>query len=169
MVMATITHTLKKGWSARASGGILLGGDIEGGEESFTVHPGFLVSGQMARLLRPAEGWKPFVSTALSLSFSHSSAGAPDTDPFPLNAIDLRLSLTAGYSLWRFWHPYLSARAFGGPVFWTYQGESVAGSDQHFYQLALGSTFTLPGGIALYLEGAPAGERSLSGGIGFSF
>jgi hypothetical protein len=60
------------------------------------------------------------------------------------------------------------ARAFGGPVFWRYQGEAVTGTDTHHYQLGAGLALR-PKNLNAFVEGVPLGELALSLGGGLAF
>ena len=82
---------------------------------------------------------------------------------------DARLGVVVGKTLWSVWTPYVTGRAFGGPVFWRLDGEAVTGEDQHHYQLGVGSVVTFPVGIDLAIEWAPLGARGLTAGAGFAF
>ena len=94
-------------------------------------------------------------------------AGEEDTVAF--NAFDLRVGVTAGRTFFDVLSPYVSVRAFGGPILWQYRGEDVTGSDQHHYQIAMGLAASLPSGIDVFFEGAPFGERAATVGAGVSF
>ncbi len=93
-------------------------------------------------------------------------AGAPRVS---YTAFDLRLGGEFGLNLAQVLHPYVLARAFGGPVYWQYQGKDVTGTDIHHYQLGLGLAVGLPLRLAAFVEGVPLGERALSGGVSFAF
>jgi hypothetical protein len=60
-------------------------------------------------------------------------------------------------------------RAFGGPVFWRYQGVAVTGTDTHHYQLGAGLALGLGERVGLFAEGIPLGEQALSAGVSVSF
>jgi hypothetical protein len=78
---------------------------------------------------------------------------------------DVRASVTISRTLWRIVTPYLSARVFGGPIFW----RDTTGTDKTHLQLALGLAIEPVAGFTLHVEGALLSERGLSGGIGVSF
>jgi hypothetical protein len=78
---------------------------------------------------------------------------------------DLRAGLSVGYTFFERLTPYLTARAFGGPVFY---GQSV-GTDLYHYQLGLGLVMRLPAGFDLAAEVVPLGEQRLSFSAGMSF
>jgi hypothetical protein len=61
--------------------------------------------------------------------------------------------------------PYLSARGFGGPVFWTLAGEGVSGSDRYHVALGAGVIVRLPNQVDVTLEAMPLGEQSAAVGM----
>lgn len=60
--------------------------------------------------------------------------------------------------------PYVLARAFGGPVLWRLDGESLSGGDTHHYQLGAGTSVATGGG-SMTVDLALLGERGLSLGV----
>lgn len=78
---------------------------------------------------------------------------------------DLRASVTVSRTLWQVLTPYVSARVFGGPIFW----RDATGADETHLQLALGLGIAPLPGFSLHVEGAILSERGVSGGIGVSF
>lgn len=83
-------------------------------------------------------------------------------------ALDGRIGVIAGKTVGEILSPYVAARAFGLPVFWTYRGESVTGTDAFHYQLAAGFSLRL-GRVDVGVEMAPLGERAITGGAGLAF
>jgi len=81
---------------------------------------------------------------------------------------DVRLGVTAGKTIRGIMTPYLSARVFGGPIFWRYGGQSVTATDAYHYQVGGGFSLGL-GRFDLHLEVAPLGERDLAAGAGVRF
>jgi hypothetical protein len=137
-------------------GGRLVG--VEGGQAA--LGPGAVTSVSLAFTALEQLGARPFVmlSGAASFGFSRSTEG-------PYTALDVRVGVTAGYTLFDRLSPYLVARAFGGPVFWRGQ----MGTDAFHYQLGLGAVLGLPAGFDLSVEFVPLGEQRLTGGVGISF
>ena len=60
-------------------------------------------------------------------------------------------------------------RGFGGPVYWTYQGASVLGTDTHHYQVGAGLALLVGRRVDLFVEGVPLGEQAVAGGVAASF
>jgi hypothetical protein len=110
---------------------------------------------------------RPFVILSSLLSFTaattHGSGAATETVGY--EALDLRLGVIVGTTLWDVWSPYVSARVFGGPVFWRYAGEAVTGTDAYHYQVGAGFALALPQHWSLFAEGSPLGERAVAVGI----
>ena len=102
-------------------------------------------------------------------SFSASRTEHAGAERASYTAFDLRLGAEFGLNLVNVLHPYVLARAFGGPVYWTYAGKSVTGTDIHHYQVGAGLAVGLPARLSLFVEGVPLGERAISGGFGVAF
>ena len=136
--------------------GALLGGRLG----SARLSPGEAAfAGLSFRALAPA-GAVPLVAVALTASAAHASV---EGDSF--TSTDLKLAATAAWPLEGVVAPYLSAAAFGGPIF--YRGS--IGGDRYHYQVLAGVAAALPGGFDLFLEGSPVGARVLSGGAGYTW
>jgi hypothetical protein len=147
----------------------VLGGSLELDGRRFSIDTGWVGAVAFAWRLLEGEGYAPFLLS--SVSFSASSARTEDDASGAaahLTALDLRGGLTAGKTFWGVLSPYASLRVFGGPVFWSYDGEDIGGSDKYHYQPAVGAVVTL-GPVDLYAEWAFLGERALAGGAGVSF
>ncbi len=147
-------------WTFSFGAGALLGGRLESSDESVVLGPGGLLSAGAAYALLKQDGAVPFV--VLGGSASGSAASAPGS---ALISVDLRVSATAGYTLWERLTPYLTARLFGGPVFF----RGTTGSDAHHYQLGAGLVLLLPGGLDVSAELVPLGEQRVSASVGYSF
>lgn len=168
-VVGSFGMDLGSGWSMALSAGAILDGSFEGGVTAADVKPGWLAGVSATWNAVEADGGVPF----LDISFAFAAGGAKlrltNAAPESLFAVDLRLGLTVGWRLWDVWTPYLAVRAFGGPIWWETGGDTRAGTDPSHLQLAVGSTFTIPGGLLVFGEYAPAFERGVSAGIGAAF
>lgn len=145
-----------------------LGGELDmpSGRYVFAPGPTAFVGGSW-RLL---EG-KPFLSVSADASFLASSTHlsgsvGPSTG---YEAFDLRAGVTFGTTLLGILSPYAVARAFGGPVFWRYQGASVIGTDVSHYQLGGGLALLVARRVDVFAEGVPLGERAVAGGVAVAF
>jgi len=85
-----------------------------------------------------------------------------------LSALDFRASLTVGKLIGEVVAPYLTARGFGGPVFWRYADRDVTGSDQNHYQVGAG-LLSAGSWLDAYVEIVPLGERAVAMGLSASF
>lgn len=113
---------------------------------------------------------RPFVAVSGVVSASHAKTRLRGRDEsVSYSAFDLRLGLIAGTTVFDILSPYAVARAFGGPVFWRYEGEATTGTDTSHFQLGVGVTLRPVDALAVYVEGIPLGERGLSGGASFAF
>lgn len=167
--LVTSEFQISRRHTLQISAGGVLGGSLELDGRRFSIDTGWVGAVAFAWRLLEGEGYAPFLLS--SLSFSASSARTEDDASGAaahLTALDLRGGLTAGKTFWGVLSPYASLRVFGGPVFWSYDGEDIGGSDKYHYQPAVGAVVTL-GPVDLYGEWAFLGERALAGGAGVSF
>lgn len=151
-----------------------LGGLFQIGNERHEVRPGWMVLGTWSRRILDGAGKKPFLVIGVAVAASGASTRLETKVPQPgatagLYAIDVRGSVTVGKTFFRTISPYASVRAFGGPVFWSYRGATVLGSDTRHYQLSLGMTAALPRGFDMFVDGSPLGEQAIALGVGRSF
>ncbi|ACY16710.1 hypothetical protein [Haliangium ochraceum] len=154
------------GWSVRGAAGAILGGSLEHGERSHDIGLGWLVSASVSRNFSFAERW--FASASFTTGVSRTSTQEQDAlmaETVSLTATDLRLGGLVGVTLGERVSPYALARVFAAPVFWTLDGEDIAGSDQYHYQLGFGTSVRLPWELDLLLDVSLLGERSLSLGL----
>lgn len=168
VAVATLDYRFTPRWTFELGAGALLDGQLRGQGTEHDFSPGGLaVAGASYRIL-DADGFRPFVllSSQISSVFA-STRGSTGTAAY--DALDFRLGVASGYSIARIVAPYALARAFGGPVFWRFQGQSHTGTDTHHYQLGAGVSFLIAKRIDVFLEGVPLGERALSAGAGAMF
>jgi hypothetical protein len=92
-----------------------------------------------------------------------------EQDGDTLTAIDARIGVAFGKTLWRTLGPYVAARAFGGPVSWKFRGEDTTGTDDYHVQLGAGLVATTPVGLDVFAEIVPLGERAVTAGAGWSW
>lgn len=150
--------------------GPLFEGDLTGATERFTLGPGWIAAGSASYNALTGEGAAPFVILSVTVGASAaSSRPSGGGGSGSLVATDARVGVTVGKTLGDVISPYVSIRAFGGPVFWDDGAVETQGSDEHHYQPALGAVLTLPGGVDAFAEGAPFGERAVNAGLGFSY
>jgi hypothetical protein len=171
MASASVTAgwLINERWSVRASVGAILDGRIQTSvTESFDVGPGALAAlGVDYRALLP-QGAVPFVDLSMTIGASWTKTSQPGQPGRSYFASDARLGARVGWSILDTAFPYLTVRAFGGPVQWQMAGKDVVGTDLHHYQVALGTSGQI-GPVALFVEWAPFGEQGLSSGLGIAF
>jgi hypothetical protein len=99
---------------------------------------------------------------------STSPGAQPETPRF--TAFDLRAGAIAGKTIAGVFTPYVTARAFGGPVSWRFDGDAVTGTDLYKYQLGGGLSLALfDRKLDVFAEGIALGERGFAAGVGTSF
>ncbi|WP_428266039.1 hypothetical protein [Haliangium sp.] len=165
MLLAAGGYRWGAGWSVRGSAGAILGGTIEHGDRRHDVATGWAAVAAVSK--NWSFGGRYFAAGSFSLGVSSTSTredapGAMDVD---LTAFDARLGALAGVTLWQRVSPYVQARAFGGPVMWSLDGEDTTGSDQYHFQLGLGTSVSLPWDLSVLVDGSFLGERALSVGV----
>jgi hypothetical protein len=158
--LPTRTLALEAGAGATFAGGLTL----PDGKYEFLPGP----TGSLGLATRVLDAPIYFALITVTASFSANHTEHSGTPRVSYTAFDLRLGGEFGLNLVKVLHPYVLARAFGGPVYWQYQGKDVTGTDIHHYQVGLGLAVGLPFGLSLFLEGVPLGERALSGGASFA-
>jgi hypothetical protein len=151
--------TPKLTWQVAA--GSLVGGRM-GLADGSHHHTGFgpVLSGGVSYQVLDPKGFVPFVmlSGSASVSLLPSFAGL-------YTAVDVRAAVAAGYTFFERLTPYLTARAFGGPVFW----RNDVGTDLFHFQLGAGVVLGLPWGLDVSAEVVPLGEQRVSLGVGAAF
>jgi len=150
-----------------ASVGAGLGGKLTlpDGAHEFSVGPVFGLGASW----RVVDG-KPFVILTSLLSYTSSTTRTNDAGgPVGYNAFDLRVGGIVGTTLWDRFSPYALARAFGGPVYWRYEGAPVTGTDTHHYQVGVGFALAVTRRFDLFVEGVPLGEQAVSAGLALAF
>jgi len=137
---------------------------------SVDLGPGWVGSLSVAYNFLDGSGSLPFLIVNGTFAASAVATKAPPPHiSGRLTALDFRGGLTVGKTFFDRLSPYLAIRAFGGPVIWTIDGEELTGTDKHHYQPAAGLVVSLPGGVDLFGEGAPFGERGVTAGLGYTY
>jgi hypothetical protein len=145
--------------------GPFLGGSITTAGTRYALSPGFAGALGASYRVLDADGAIPFVLLTGQISYVSSSTSPGGG----YNAFDLRLGAAVGTTLWRVLTPYVVGRAFGGPVYWRFQGTPVVGTDDHHWQVGGGLSLALGSRFDLFAEGVPLGEQGVSAGAGYSF
>lgn len=172
-VMASFEHPLPKRWTLELGAGSLLGGFLDTPTGRATYSPGVLADASLSHLIIPSTGYaRPFVLLSFTLAgvWAQTHLEGVTSDYV---AFDFSAAVAAGASIKFARHsitPFLAGRLFGGPVFWTYQGSSVLGTDAYKYSLGPGLALSFDHGrVGLSFGASLLGEKSLRGGVSVSF
>jgi hypothetical protein len=147
------------------SAGAVIGGRFAYGDTAIDLKAGPMLSFKGSRILLTEYRQIPFIVGAISVSTSWTKAQAPDNQSISFIATDIRLSLTAGYTIKNRVQIYISPKVYGGPIFHVTDGDAVRGSDRYFLQAGMGMTLLLPKEFMLFVNGSPLGEQTLGGGL----
>lgn len=157
-------YTSSTGWSYRATFGALVDGGLER-EAMPGVHdlaPGLVGAVGVSRQWTLGDGsW--FITGSGGLSVAAAStheAGAADDPRFV--AGDLRIGAIGGRTLAKIWNPYVLARAFGGPVWWTVDAMDTTGTDTRHFQLGAGLSVATSFGLTVSVDVSAVGEQAAS-------
>jgi hypothetical protein len=170
--------------SGQLGAGGIAGGELVHGAARDTIGPGFAAFGGVAWRVVDGRDAIPFVQLTATLSATHmltrtddrgtrtDGTTSPNAQPESprFTALDLRLGAIAGKTFADVFTPYVTARAFGGPIAWHFDGASVTGTDLYKYQVGGGlSLALLDRKLDVFAEGIPLGERGFAAGIGTTF
>ena len=157
-------YSTPAGWSFRVSAGALVDGRLEDDAMPGThdIAPGFVGAIGVARQWTLGDGqWFITGSAGLSVAVASThAAGAADDPRFV--AGDARIGAIAGRTLAKIWNPYLLARGFGGPVWWTIAGMDATGSDTRHFQLGAGLSIATAIGLTIVVDVSALGEQAAS-------
>lgn len=169
-LLASLGLNFGGGWSMAVAAGAVLTGDMLNVGRRWNVEPGWTVGVSGNKRWLDADGGVPFIHTAVTLAAvgMHTSERGGDARG-SLIALDFRIGLTVGWTLWDVWSPYLAVRTFGGPAHWDRDGDSRSGTDRFHFVAAVGSTIALPGGVLIFGEYIPIFESGFSAGVGVGF
>ena len=169
--------TLKNGTVLGGSVGPNVGGELQGLrglDETWRLRPGLLWSFTVARRFFGTEPQIPYLLVVGTFGGSHTSteqllADGSEGERAGFHALDGRADLSMGWTLGEAWSPYLSVRAFGGPVFWQREDAPVTGTDLYHVSVAAGFNLTIKNRVSVFFDGAFLGLRGLSGGFSVRF
>jgi hypothetical protein len=163
--LVTLDYRAARRVTLEVGAGAFLGGRITAGSGRYAMAPGFASAFGASWRVIDADGVIPFVLLTSQISYASSNT-AGDVG---YNAFDLRLGAAVGTTLWKILTAYAVGRAFGGPIYWRYQGASIVGTDDHHWQVGAGFSLLLARRIDLFAEGVPLGELGVAAGAGVSF
>jgi hypothetical protein len=151
-------------WSVRGSIGTVLDGTLEGEGRTHDIGPG-IVGAASASKQWAFGAW--FVTGSLGAGVSRTTTLEDGGGRQSLVGIDvIRAGVLAGRTF-GVASPYVMARGFGGPVFWTLDAMDVRGTDTSKFQLGAGVSVTTASGLSLLLDVSALGERSASLGMSY--
>jgi hypothetical protein len=164
---ASVDRRLGDRWTLGGFLGATVAGSLDAGGVVSSSSPGPL--GGIAASFRPLDEGPiaPFVLLGASAAASLAWTTLPGGTTTTLSAFDVRLSAVAGKTILQAVTPYVLARAFGGPVYWSLAGESATGTDAYHYQAGVGLVVRA-GRVDVVVEGAPLGERAIVLGVGLA-
>ena len=148
-----------------ASVGAIVGGEVDHGNTTGDVGGGVLGAVTVTYLPFYETESRPFILGSFTFGYSRTSAVSDDGMRHDWTATDARLGLMLGKTFAERYVPFVSARAFGGPVSWTLGGDEVTGSDIYHYTLGLGGSYRIPGKLDIFVEVLGLGEQSASAGM----
>ncbi len=170
--MLSFEHPMKGHWTLEFGAGSLLAGFLDTGIGRATFEPGFLADVSLSHLVLASSGYaKPFILT----SFALAGVWARTRDAVSADyvAFDFSFDVATGIVLKvgrQAISPFLAGRVFGGPVFWTYQGNGVLGSDAYHYSLGPGLAFSFERSrVGLSFGGSVFGEKNAKAGVSVAF
>lgn len=179
-VFGSLEVPLASRLSAHLGGGGIASGALEHGAARDAIGPGLTGFVGVAGRVFDGQGALPFLQLTATLSTSHAITRGngrrtdgsvdPGSGDNRYTAFDLRIGAIAGKTIEGVFTPYVAARAFGGPVYWRYDGERVTGTDVYKYQLGGGVSLALfQRRLDVFAEGVALGERGVAAGIGTTF
>ncbi len=164
-VLASLSWLVSRRVSLQAGLGATLGGQLTMGATTVTFAPGPAVDLGVSWRVLDASGARPFVVLTGLVSFEATHT----TGDVAYEALDFRLGGVVGWTIAGVVSPFVTTRAFGGPVYWRDASGSVIGTDGSHYQVGAGVAALVARRVDLFVEGVPLGERAVSAGVGAAF
>lgn len=165
----SLSYRFNEKITGQVGAGATLGGRFVFRDVRFAFDPGWIASvGGTWRVVGGGRN-EAFLVAGLALAASGGQTRDAEGHTEDMFAIDLRLSVIAGKTFFDVLSPYAVLRAFGGPVFWRYNGADRLGGDKYHFQVGAGLVVALPGHFDVFAEGVPLGERAAAVGLGYSF
>lgn len=159
--------------SMQLGAGGIAGGELVHGSARDSIGPGFAAFTGIAGRVVDGRGAMPFVQLTATVSATHAitqTATPRGLESPRFTAFDLRLGAIAGKTIADVFTPYVTARVFGGPIYWRFDGADVTGTDLYKYQLGGGLSLALfERKLDVFVEGIGLGERGAAAGIGTTF
>jgi hypothetical protein len=163
------TYRASKLWSAQLSLGALTAGTMNFTDSSHRFNAGLSLSVSASFQMLEENAKRPFAILTGTFGYATAKTHEQARANVGYNAFDLRLGAAVGKTFADVFAVYLTARVFGGPIFWKLRDEAVTGTDLYKYQVGMGASVSPLKGVDLFIEGIPVGERALSFGAGVSY
>lgn len=163
-VTAFAGYSSPAGWSVRGSLGALLGGRLESDAMLGThdIGLGTLAAIGASRQWTFGDGaWFVTGSAGVSVAVAPTTQAGVAGD-LRLVAGDGRVGAIVGRTFGTIFSPYLLARGFGGPVWWTVDGADTSGTDTHHFQLGAGLSVATSLGLTIVVDVSALGEQAAS-------
>lgn len=144
--------------------GVVVDGYLRQGGSELDFDPGFVAGLHVDWRALSAPDDPITLTLGVQLAVAHATLTL-DGVSYGWTATDVRASVTVSRTLWDRLTPYLSVRAFGGPIFF----RDATGADKTHVQIALGLALQIASGVSLSVEGAVLAERGVFGGVAVAF
>jgi hypothetical protein len=167
-ISAIVGYQLSTHTGLVASAGAILGGTVDSSSEG-DVGKGVTASVTATFLPFFETESRPFILGSVTLGHSRTTAVSDDGMSHDWTATDARLGIMVGKTFAERIVPFVAARGFAGPVFWTLGGEEVGGSDLYHYAVGGGMSYRIPGKLDIFAEAMGLGEKSASLGASLPF
>jgi hypothetical protein len=170
-VFASTELPLARGLGLRFGAGGIASGELRTSGGPATFGPGVTGFFGIGKTVVDEKPSVPFLQLAATVSMSRATTRGPAPNEAPsFTALDVRAAATIGKTIGGWLVPYVSLRAFGGPIFYRYGGKDVTGTDLYKHQIAGGLSVALPSRVLdAFVEGVPMGESGMSAGLGTTF
>ena len=152
--------------------GVLADGDLAYQGRAFRLETGVRAGVQVVWRALVPDGGVPFIDIGGAFAVAHTNTVNAASNPVehdePWTTLDMRASVSLGWSIGGVFNPYVAVRAFGGPVLWRVDGADISGTDRTHVQTVVGASVVLPPGVTLCADWSFFGERAIWVGLGYA-
>jgi hypothetical protein len=154
--------------SLSLTGSVVAGGELTVAGRAHELRPGGSFSLGLGREWLGDTTGHGFLTTSLAFSATVTTTRGL-SGPGIYVATDFSFSMAVGKTFWNVWSPYLGARVFGGPIWWSPMSSTTPGQDPDHHALSVGSVLTLPRNVEFALDWAPVGARTVTAQLAINF
>lgn len=155
--------TPRAGWVVSASG------ILDGSVDDRDLSGGGGVGAAFTYLPVYEKELRPFVAFTGNASAAFARAEADDARSRSWIGVDFRAGVMTGKSFFENKLVlHVAARAFGGPVRWRLEGESVTGGDRYHVTFGGGISLHANQRLSISVEAMPLGEQSYAAGVSWN-